>query len=139
MRYYYREHLAGYDWVKREGKRTWHEMKPDAFENFSSRKVLEGILPRLQFSVDQPEVLEYGCGTGPGACFLAQRGFLVDGLDLIPTAIEIARTNASELGVDISFGVQDMCELSHVGKQYDLIVDSFCLQSFVPPVVSKSC
>jgi len=117
--------------VKREGKRTWHEMEPDAFENFSSREFLEDILPRLKFSVDQPEVLEYGCGTGPGACFLAQRGFCVEGVDLIPTAVEIAKKNAYELGLDISFGVQDMCELPHRGKKYDMIVDSFCLQSFV--------
>ncbi len=73
-------------------------------------------------------MLECGCGTGPGACFLAERGFEVDAFDLIPTAIEIARKIALERHLEIRYEVMDVCELPHEGKRYDLIVDSFCLQ-----------
>ena len=78
-----------------------------------------------------PEVLEYGCGTGASACFLAQRGFKVDGMDLIPTAIELAKQFAQEQNLDVCYEVQDICELPHEGKKYNMVVDSFCLQSIV--------
>ena len=133
MKYYYPEHLTGYERIKAEGKRSWDEIHgaPDGFEQFSSRGFLERILPRLQFSVSRPKVLEYGCGTGPGACYLAEKGFEVDAIDLIPTAIELARQIACERGLDIRYWVQDICELPHEGKKYDLIVDSYCLQGIV--------
>jgi len=132
MKYYYREHIIGYQKVKDEGKTAWAEIHGyTGFENFTSRAFLEEILPQLHFSEPNPMVLECGCGTGPGACFLAERGFLVDGIDLIPLAIEMARELAKERNLNISYEVQDICELPFAGKKYDMIVDSFCLQGIV--------
>ena len=132
MKYYYREHLLGYEQVKTEGTTAWGEIHGvGGFDNFSSRAFLDEILPRLRFSASRPTVLEYGCGTGPGTCFLAERGFQVDGIDLIPLAIEMARELARERGLDIDYQVQDICELPHEGKKYDMIVDSYCLQGIV--------
>jgi len=133
MKYYYREHLSGYRRMKAEGKKSWGEVHGnlDGFEHFSSRTFLEEALPRLRFSASKPVVLEYGCGTGPGACFLAQRGFQVDGIDLIPTAIEVAKELAEARSLDIHYEVRDICKLPHEGKKYDMIVDSYCLQGIV--------
>ena len=133
MKYYYHEHLAGYRRMQREGKRSWGEIhgKPDDLTHFSSRPFLEQILPRLRFEKTPPRALELGCGTGPGACFLAERGFRVDGIDLIPIAIETAREIAQERGLAIHYAVMDVTQLPHSGPQYDLIVDSFCLQGIV--------
>jgi len=132
MKYYYREHTLGYQKVKEEGKTSWGEIHGvDGFENFSSRPFLEEILPKLLFSEPSPTVLEYGCGTGPGACFLAERGFQVDASDLVPLAIEIAREQAKTRGLDIHYEVQDICDLPREDKKYDMIVDSYCLQGIV--------
>jgi len=133
MKYYYHEHLAGYRRMQREGKRSWGEIhgKPDDLMHFSSRSFLEQVLPRLRFETVPPRALELGCGTGPGACFLAERGFRVDGIDLIPLAIETAREIAQERGLDIRYAVMDVTQLPHTGPKYDLIVDSFCLQGIV--------
>jgi len=132
MKYYYREHLLGYQQVRAEGKTAWAEIHGDVgFENFASRAFLEKALPMLHFPVFHPVVLEYGCGTGPGACFLAERGFQVDGTDLVPLAIEIAKEQARERNLNIHYEVQDICELPHEGKLYDMIVDSYCLQGIV--------
>lgn len=78
-------------------------------------------------------MFEYGCGTGPAACFLAARGFQVDAIDLIPEAITIARRMATERGVRVTFGVADVCALASepVTRRYDLVLDSYCLQSIV--------
>jgi len=132
MKYYYREHIKGYEQVKAEGKTAWAEIHGyTGFDNFASREFLEKALPLLHFSVPHPAVLEYGCGTGPGACFLVERGFQVDGTDLIPLAIEMAREQARERNLNIHYEVQDICELPHEGKLYDMIVDSYCLQGIV--------
>jgi ubiquinone/menaquinone biosynthesis C-methylase UbiE len=55
----------------------------------------------------------------------------VDGIDLIPAAIDIARQQAQQRGLQIRYAVQDVTALSHDGPQYDLIVDSYCLQGIV--------
>lgn len=133
MKYYYPEHLAGYERLLAEGKRSWDELHgtEDGFEHFSSRSFLEEVFPRLSFDAEAPRALEIGCGTGPGACYLAQRGFSVDAIDLIPAAIEVAKQIAAERGLDIRYQVMDVTDLHHEGVQYDLIVDSYCLQGIV--------
>jgi SAM-dependent methyltransferase len=132
MKYYYEENILRYERFKAEGKTAWSEILKDSdFENFSSRAFLGEVLPRLRFSSPRPTALEYGCGTGPGACFLAERGFQVDGIDIIPIAIEIAKQFAKDRNLNIHYEVQDICELPHEGKKYDMIVDSYCLQGIV--------
>ncbi len=132
MKYYYREHIAGYDRVKAEGHLAWHtRFNGKPFDDFCSRAFLEYALTRLELAEERPRALEIGCGTGVGACFLAQRGFRVDAIDIIPAAIEIARKVAAERQLDINYQVQDVCDLPLQGDQYDVIVDSFCLQAIV--------
>jgi 2-polyprenyl-3-methyl-5-hydroxy-6-metoxy-1,4-benzoquinol methylase len=132
VKYYYREHIAGFEQVKAEGHLAWHtRFSGKPFDDFPTRAFLEYALPRLELAQARPTALEIGCGTGVGACFLAGRGFQVDAIDLIPAAIEIARKVAAERHLDINYQVQDVCDLSPRGDQYDLIVDSFCLQGIV--------
>ncbi|TCO47763.1 methyltransferase family protein [Kribbella antiqua] len=96
MRYYEVEAEAVYRQVAREDKTQWSDVfEPGrGFDDFPNRAFLERVLPKLGDLVD---VLEYGCGTGPAACFLAERGLRVDAVDLISAAIELAaglRTSA---------------------------------------------
>lgn len=130
MRYYHPEHLAAYRRVEREGLTQWNDLfeedRTGDFEVFPNRAFLERVLPE-----HPADVLEYGCGTGAAACFLAARGFRVDAIDLIPEAIRLARRFARERGLDINFAVQDVCVMPATTKQYDMVLDSYCLQSIV--------
>jgi len=75
VKYYYPEHIAGYEQVRAEGKTAWAEIHGGVgFEDFCSRSFLEAVLPCLDFATPEPNVLVCGCGTGPDACFLAQKG-----------------------------------------------------------------
>ena len=91
-------------------------------------------------------VLEYGCGTGPAACFLAARGYQVSGIDLVPDAIDIARRHAAERNLTIRFTVADICQWDNHTEDdaaqrdgtehddselHDLLLDGYCLQSIV--------
>ena len=132
MKYYFREHLAGYRRVKAEGKLAWHSIHDGKeFDDFPSRAFLESALPRLWLPEVVPTVLELGCGTGVASCFLAARGFRVDAIDIISDAIETAKKVAAERGIDVNYAVQDACTLPRQGKRYDIIVDSYCLQCIV--------
>jgi 2-polyprenyl-3-methyl-5-hydroxy-6-metoxy-1,4-benzoquinol methylase len=132
VRYYYAEHQAAYQRLVKQGLMQWSDLfgETDQYDVFPNRPFLEHALTQLDLP-PQPDVLEYGCGTGPAACFLAARGFRVDAIDLIPEAITLARRFARQRGVQVNFRVQDVCALGAGRKQYDVILDSYCLQSIV--------
>jgi SAM-dependent methyltransferase len=130
VRYYYTEHQTAYRQLMEQGLTQWNDLHGESwtFDDFPNRAFLESVLDRLPVG---GEVLEYGCGTGPAACFLAARGFRVEAIDLIPEAIELARRFADERGLRVDFAVQDVCALPVGSKRYDVVLDSYCLQSIV--------
>src|SRR5579875_2087990 len=132
MRYYAIEPEAVYRQIAHDRLSQWSdafEPQPGGFAEFPNRAFLERSLPALGGAGD---VLEYGCGTGPAACFLAEHGFRVDAVDLSAEAIALARRFAAARGLRINFSVQDVCRWpSPAEKRYDVIVDSYCLQNIV--------
>ena len=83
-----------------------------------------------------------GCGSGPVSCFLAARGLAVRGIDVSPTALEMARQSANERGLTVRFDFSDICRMSDerdvqpregpaLHERYDLIIDGHCLHYFV--------
>lgn len=131
MKYYFDEYEKDYQRVKELGLRARNELHGDSFEDFSMRPFLEYALEKLSFTKTHPSTLDYGTGTGPVACFLAKRGFNVTGIDISPTAIEIARQNVAGEGFEVEFNVDDICNPRCHYDIYDLIVDSYCLESIV--------
>lgn len=71
-------------------------------------------------------VIEFGCGSGTNAIYLAGKGFDVTGLDLAPRAIAIARRKAQEAGVRVRFYVADVLHLPEGLPRYDLVFDRGC-------------
>lgn len=132
MKYYVREHTTGYKQLQIEGKTSWDELHgSQSFEDAAVLPFIAAAMHWLPTYTNTPQALEYGCGTGPGACFLAANGMEMDGIDLNPTAIEIAKREATKRRLTIHYAVGDVCQLPVKGKKYDLIADSFCLQSIV--------
>lgn len=70
-------------------------------------------------------VLDLGCGSGIHAVTLAKRGWQVTGIDIVPEALDRARTRARQAGVDIRFIHGDVTALrdAGVGGDYRLILD----------------
>ena len=124
MRNYLRENIERYRRMARTGA-------PAEYADFSSRGFLDDAIPRLRLHRERPRVLELGTGTGPGAIHLAERGFAVHAVDLIPEAIAQARRAAAARGFDVRFEVMDVTRIPRHGPLYDLIVDSYCLQGIV--------
>jgi release factor glutamine methyltransferase len=69
-------------------------------------------------------ILDIGAGTGCISISLANnKGFIVDGLDVSSSALELAKQNAKQNKVDVNFIEADIFEYKS-DKKYDLIVSN---------------
>ena len=75
------------------------------------------------------KVLDIGCGTGEHTILLTRLGYDVLGIDFAPHAVEQARANAAEQGVDARFEVADAMNLG-AEPGYQTIVDSALFHIF---------
>jgi 2-polyprenyl-3-methyl-5-hydroxy-6-metoxy-1,4-benzoquinol methylase len=133
MSRYYESDDRVFQKLRAAGKRSWDEQAdPKAsFERFVMRPFLEESLGAMVGSLKGLVALEIGCGTGPICCFLAARGLAVRGIDVSPTALEMARGIAAERGVSVRFDLADICNMPEQAERYDLIIDGHCLHYFV--------
>lgn len=69
-------------------------------------------------------VLDVGCGTGEHALLAARAGLDATGVDLAPTAIDLARRKAAERGLTARFVVGDALDLAALGSRFDTVLDS---------------
>ncbi len=131
-RYYHADERV-FQKLRAAGKSSWDEQAdPEAsFERFVMRPFLEEALAGIGKPVEGLSALEIGCGSGPIACFLAGRGLAVRGIDVSPTALEMARQNAAARGLKVAFDAADICHMPEQAERYDLIVDGHCLHYFV--------
>jgi SAM-dependent methyltransferase len=75
------------------------------------------------------KVLDVGCGTGEHTILLTRLGYDVLGIDFAPHAVEQARANAADKGVDARFEVADAMNLG-AEQRYQTIVDSALFHIF---------
>lgn len=69
--------------------------------------------------------IEFGCGNGTNAVFLAQEGFDVTALDLAPTALAHARQRAAEAGVHVRWLLADVTAPPEL-EPFDVVFDCGC-------------
>ena len=100
-------------WNHRFHQREWKPMKPD---------------PKLEsdWFLFQKEgrVLDVACGDGRNAIFLAENGFLVDGIDFCESALKRLSSFAEKAGVRIDTAAVDLDGLNPFQKlpMYDSII-----------------
>jgi len=118
----------------------------DLFENAYKGEAAElGLGTKPPWSIGEPqpeiaalieqgkfhgEVLDVGCGEAAVDLFLAERGFTTVGLDLSPTAIDLARAEAAKRGLtNASFEVADISAFGGYDGRFNTIVDSTLFHS----------
>lgn len=69
-------------------------------------------------------VLDVGCGTGEHALLAAGIGLRSTGIDISPTALDLARAKGKQRGLDARFVVWDALELAALGETFDTVLDS---------------
>lgn len=78
-------------------------------------------------------ILDVGCGTGEHALYLAAMGKQVAGVDMSPTAIEMAKQKAQERGLEVSFEVRDVLHWNDERDLFDVVLDCAVLHLFEGP------
>jgi 2-heptyl-1-hydroxyquinolin-4(1H)-one methyltransferase len=103
-----------------------------------SAQLGEGVRPPWSIGAPQPElaalieqgkfhgdVLDVGCGEAAISLALAERGHNTVGLDLSPTAIDLARREAGKRGLtNATFEVADISSFTGYDGRFGTIVDS---------------
>ncbi|WP_328353961.1 class I SAM-dependent methyltransferase [Mycobacterium sp. NBC_00419] len=103
----------------------------------------QGVRPPWSIGEPQPEiaalieqgkfhgdVLDAGCGEAAVSLYLAERGVTTVGLDLSPTAIELARAEATRRGLsNATFAVADISAFGGYDGRFGTIVDSTLFHS----------
>jgi SAM-dependent methyltransferase len=76
------------------------------------------------------DVLDAGCGEAAVSLYLAERGYNTVGLDASPTAIELAKAEATKRGLtNASFAVADISSFTGYDNRFDTIIDSTLFHS----------
>ena len=76
------------------------------------------------------DVLDEGCGEAAASLHLAELGYTTVGLDLSPTAIELARAEAARRALaNVSFEVADISSFTGYDGRFGTIVDSTLFHS----------
>jgi 2-heptyl-1-hydroxyquinolin-4(1H)-one methyltransferase len=90
--------------------------------------------PELKALIEQGkfhgDVLDVGCGEAAISLYLAEHGYTTVGLDSAPTAIELARAEASRRGLTTaSYEVADIASFTGYDGRFGTIVDSTLFHS----------
>lgn len=67
-----------------------------------------------KIKLENLNILDLGCGTGRNSNYLAELGNNVVGIEISKTAINLAKTRARDLGVEVDY------KLSDIGEKYDI-------------------
>jgi len=84
---------------------------------------------------DHAAILDIACGPGNIARYLVnkRRGFRIDGIDLAPRMVELARIN----NPSAHFEVMDSRDIGSIGKTFDAVISGFCTPYLDREAVAK--
>lgn len=115
-----------------------------SYERFRQR-YLEGQVPwsdhepppeiiALAATLPAGRLLDLGCGFGRTSIYLARHGWMADGVDFVPEAIQVAEERAAAAGVGdrTKFHTASAASMPFLAPAYDLAVDIGCMHSFEP-------
>ena len=132
MKSYYHAHESAYKTIKEKGYVGWDNAKTiDELGDIKTQEYLKSSVAKYFNMTTGKNALDLGCGTGTTAFTLAKLGFVVSGLDISETAIEMACELAKKQNLEINFQVGDVLSLDKLNEKFDLIYDSHCLHCIV--------
>jgi SAM-dependent methyltransferase len=97
----------------------------DAFQRRKRRRLLEWLAAR---PVGGRRLLEVGCGAAGNLRFLLARGARVEGADISPRMVELARRLNAQAGVDFPLQVIDGAHLPYPDAHFDVVLTVTALQ-----------
>ncbi|MFO1020714.1 MAG: class I SAM-dependent methyltransferase [Planctomycetales bacterium] len=137
----YYDHEPAYRRIAANGGRGWDDREgADQVENPFSE--LDAFLKSewCPAAAEGSRALDLGCGGGEGTLRLALCGYRAWGVDYSETAIELAKRNAAEVGVEACFLVDDCTALEKLTEgPFDLIIDHHVMHCLITPEDRAAC
>lgn len=134
----YYDHEPAYRAIAEAGGRGWDDL-PESMRGLDEDVAVRDGYSELERFLESrwappkgTRALDLGCGGGQGSIRLARAGYDVIGVDFSETAIELARQNADEAGVDCEFRVGDVTDLADLASDdFGLAIDNHTLHCLV--------
>ncbi|OGQ82533.1 MAG: hypothetical protein A3F90_15990 [Deltaproteobacteria bacterium RIFCSPLOWO2_12_FULL_60_19] len=116
-----------------EDQKRWDEKHAGKRGDQPSSSFLVEILSSASWQIAPGRALDVATGRGRNACFLAERGFSVDAMDISEVALQEARKTAQARGLPINFIQAELEQAALPGAAYDLIINfNFLERSLIP-------
>ncbi len=77
-------------------------------------------------SLEAGRALDLGCGYGRASIYLATQGWVVDGVDFVERAVEMAKQRSKEAGVSVNFHLASITDLDFLHGPYNFAIDVGC-------------
>lgn len=138
--YDYEDLLEMLDSFLREPKDFWNQFYTDRTKGipFFTSSPDENLVSYFEKNIVKPrKVLELGCGPGRNAVYFAQKGCMIDAVDISEESIKWAQERANDKNVSINFINSNIFELvieegSYEEGSYDMVYDSGCFHHIAP-------
>ncbi|MFD3448888.1 class I SAM-dependent methyltransferase [Microbacteriaceae bacterium 4G12] len=131
----YEDLLTMLDSLLREPTQFWDDFYSNREKEipFFSNKSDENLVSYFEKKIFNPgKVLELGCGPGRNAIYFAEKGCLVDAVDLSKESIQWATERAKEKNVNVNFMYNNIFDLQIEEGTYDIVYDSGCFHHIAP-------
>jgi ubiquinone/menaquinone biosynthesis C-methylase UbiE len=101
----------------------------DVYRNYLNTPAFFAILPDIK----NKEGIDIGCGEGYNTRLLAERGAILQAIDIAPVFIESAREMEREFPSGIHYGVARATQLPYQNECFDFAVSFMCLMDLPEP------
>lgn len=131
----YEDLLLMLDSLLREPTQFWDDFYSNREKGipFFVNKPDENLVNYFEGKILNPgKVLELGCGPGRNAIYFAEKGCLVDAVDLSEESIRWATERAKERNVNINFVNKNIFDIAIEEGAYDIVYDSGCFHHIAP-------
>jgi len=131
----YEDLLDMLDSLLREPTQFWDDFYSNREKGvpFFTNKPDENLVNYFEKKLLNPgKVLELGCGPGRNAIYFAEKGCLVDAVDLSQESIQWATERAKEKNVHVNFIYNNIFDLQIEEGTYDIVYDLGCFHHIAP-------
>ena len=116
-----------------EDQKRWDEKHAGKGGDQPPSSFLTEILSSASWPFAPGRALDVATGRGLNACFLAEKGFFVDAMDISEVALQEARKTAADKGLAINFIQAELEQAALPDAAYDLIINfNFLERSLIP-------
>lgn len=116
-----------------DDRKRWDEKHAGKGGDRPPSSFLTEILSSASWQIVPGRALDVATGRGRNACFLAEKGFSVDAMDISEIALQEVKQTAEAKGLAINFIQAELEQAALPADTYDLIVNfNFLERSLIP-------